>query len=145
VANPRLAFDLREWIVDRAGGIPHILLTAAALGEHLRDQGQDLTAAVGRKLEDRIKHDRGDRGIRALRLFSLLSHAGISGKYGAELSSLCDVFGDGMKPNEVLEELGWLVEHGYAVRGGSFASITIPMLADYGASMVFHIPAPKVV
>lgn len=138
VANPRLAFDLREWIVDRAGGIPHILLTAAALGEHLRDQGQDLTAAVGRKLEDRIKHDRGDRGIRALRLFSLLSHAGISGKYGAELSSLCDVFGDGMKPNEVLEELGWLVEHGYAVRGGSFASITIPMLADYGASMVFQ-------
>ena len=138
-ADSTLAFDLREWIVDRAGGIPHILLTAAALGEHLRGQkGVDLAVAVGRFLEDKIKRDRGDRGIRALRLFSLLSHAGVAGKYESELSSLCVVFGDGMKPNEALEELGWLVEYGYAERGGSFASVAIPMLADYAASMAFQ-------
>ncbi len=127
----RLDFGVESWILDQAGGNPGILLAAVSIGERLRIEGQDFTVGVGREFEKRIKSELGKDVLKCAQLLSPLTHVGISGKFESELKVICDLFGESWKAPNVLSTLRILEEAGLARRGGSFAEITIPILANY--------------
>lgn len=133
-----LDFGVESWILDQAGGNPGILLAAASVGEKLRVEADDFARAVGREFEKRIGSELGRDALKSLELLSPLTHVGVSGKFESELKVICDLFGDGWQTSTVLSQLGALKQAGLAKRGGSFAEVTIPILANYLAAKLLH-------
>ena len=80
----RLDFGMESWILDRAGGNPGILLTAATVAEKLRDGHGDFGAAVGSEFAKRIQLELGQDALSCAELLSLLTHVGVSGKFEFE-------------------------------------------------------------
>lgn len=128
----RLDFGVESWILDRAGGNPGILLAATSIAEKLRDAPEDFEAAVGKEFARRLKSEMGIHTLKCAELLSLLTHVGISGPFQDEVKLICNIFGNGQRnlPN-VITELEGLEKAGLARKGGSFAEITIPFLANY--------------
>jgi hypothetical protein len=128
----RLDFSIESWILDRAKGNPGILLAAASIGEKLRDERGDFEAAVGSEFAKRIESELGADGLKCAELLSPLTHVGISGRFEKELKLICEIFGeDKWEPRTVLAVLEDLEKAGLVRRGGSFAEITAPLLANY--------------
>ncbi len=127
----RLDFGVESWILNQAGGNPGILLAAASVGDKLGAESIDFTEDVGREFEKRIKYQLGQDALKCAELLSPLTHVGISGKFESELKIMCDLFGKGWKAPNVFSTLTILEEAGLARRGGSFAEVTIPILANY--------------
>jgi hypothetical protein len=128
----RLDFGVESWILDRAGGNPGILLAAASVAEKLRDAHGDFGAAVGREFGKRIELELGQDALSCAELLSPLTHVGVSGKFEVEIRLICKIFSGGnWQPGKVLSELEALERAGLARRGGSFAEITTPLLANY--------------
>jgi len=128
----RLDFGVESWILDRAGGNPGILLAATSIAEKLRDAPGDFEAAVGREFARRIESRIGRDALKCAELLSPLTHVGISGHFEAELHLICKIFGDEQwHPARAISELEDLEKAGLAKRGGSFAEITIPFLANH--------------
>lgn len=135
----RLDFGIESWILDRAGGNPGILLAAASVGEKLRDTGVSFEVAIGREFAKRIESKLGGAALKCAELLSPLTHLGISGYFQAELNLICKIFGDGQWDRaRVLSEVEDLEKAGLAKRGGSFAEITIPFLANHLATKLFQ-------
>lgn len=128
----RLDFGVESWILDRAGGNPGILLAAASIADKLRYEAGNFETAVGGEFARRIESDLGGDALRCAELLSPLTHVGISGRFETELKSICDIFVDGQwHPAKVLSEIEDLEKAGLVKRGGSFAEVTIPFLANY--------------
>ena len=126
-----LDFEIEDWIIDHAGGIPGVLLVAASAGPGLRSTLGNFAEAVGKEFEKRIDSELGPDALRCARLFSVMTHVGISGEYESELKQVCEVFGDGWSPHHALSALETLEKAGLARRGGSFAEITVLLLANH--------------
>ena len=126
-----LDFEIEDWIIGHAGGVPGILLAAANVGAGLRRETGDFVEAVGREFERRVKSELGHGALKSVRLFSVLTHVGIEGDFESELAYLCDIFGDGLTPHAALSSLEHLERAGLARRGGSFAEVAIPMVANH--------------
>lgn len=126
-----LDFGIESWILSQAKGIPGILLAAASVGSGLRREAADFIQEVGREFEHRIESELGEDSLHCARLFSALTHVGISGESGSELKLVCEIFGSGWGPPDALAELLRLEQAGLAKRGGSFAEISIPILASH--------------
>ncbi|MBI2998362.1 MAG: ATP-binding protein [Deltaproteobacteria bacterium] len=133
-----LDFGVQSWILDQAGGNPGILLAAASVGEKLRVEAGDFAQAVGEEFERRIKSELGQDALKCAELLSILTHVGVSGKFEAELRVICDLFGEGWQSPTVLAALEVLQHAGLAKRGGSFAEITLPILAYYLAGKLLR-------
>jgi hypothetical protein len=133
-----LDFGVESWILDHAGGNPGILLAAASVRERLRVEAGDFAEAVGEEFERRIRSELGQEALKCAELLSTLTHVGVSGKFEAELRVICDLFGEGRQPPKVLATLEVLVQAGLAKRGGSFAEITLPILAHYLAGKLLR-------
>jgi hypothetical protein len=133
-----LDFEVEDWIIRHAGGIPGVLLAAASVGDKLRLELTNFVEAVGREFEKRIQTELGPDALKCARLFSTLTHVGISGKSEAELKHICDLFGEGWKPHTALLSLADLERAGLARRGGSFAEITLPIFANYLAAQLLQ-------
>lgn len=131
-------FGIEDWILTHAGGNPGVLLTAASLGNALRRDVPSFTEAVGREFERRIKDELGEEKIKCASLISLLTHVGIAGVFESELEVVCQLFGDGWTSHDVLVNLDDLEKAGIARRGGSFAEITLPLLANYLTSKMLR-------
>jgi len=135
----RLDFGIASWILDRAGGNPGVLLAAANIAEKLRSDSGDFETAVGREFARRIKTELGDEVLKCAELLCPLTHVGVSGRFESELGSICELFGEGRwSPAIVLSELEHLTNAGLATRGGSFAEITIPFLANHLAAKLLR-------
>lgn len=135
----RLDFGVESWILDRAGGNPGILLTAASVAEKLRDTYGDFGVAVGKEFAKRIELELGRDALLCAELLSPLTHVGVSGKFDVEIKLICEIFTDGnWQPGKVLSELEPLEKAGLAKRGGSFAEITTPLLANYLATKLLR-------
>lgn len=132
-----LSFEIEAWILRQAGGIPGVLLTAASVGDSLRAGLIDFATTVGRQFEERIRRELGSEMLQSTRLFSILTHVRISGREETDLRHICDVFGEGWTPNRALLSFIDLERTGLAKRGGSFAEITIPLLANYLVAELF--------
>ena len=134
----RLDFGVESWILDRAGGTPGILLAAASVAENLRGKTSDFEDAVGREFEKRIKTALGETALKCAELLSILTHVGISGKFETEVKAVSEIFSGGWQTAEVISVLEKLEGAGVARRGGSFAEVTIPMLANYLAAKLLR-------
>jgi hypothetical protein len=135
----RLDFGVESWILDRAGGNPGILLTAASVAEKLREGHGDFGAAVGREFAKRIELELGQDALSCAELLSPLTHVGVSGQFESEMKVICELFGGGRwQPGKVLAELEALEKAGLAKKGGSFAEITTPLLANYLATKLLR-------
>lgn len=126
-----LDFEIEDWIIDQSGGVPGILLDAASAGPGLRRILGNFAEEVGNEYEKRIESELGPDALRCARLFSVMTHVGISGEYESELNLVCEAFGDGWTPHHALSALETLEKAGLARRGGSFAEITVPLLANH--------------
>lgn len=131
-AGHPLDFELEDWIIEHAGGIPGVLLAAASMGMELRNNREDFEQNAGNALAARIESDLGDEALQVSRLLSCMTHVGIRGSYEEELKHLVRIFGNGLTTNEALVILEKkLIPSGLAKVGGSFATITVPLLANY--------------
>ncbi|MEW6668087.1 MAG: hypothetical protein AB1512_22980 [Thermodesulfobacteriota bacterium] len=126
-----LDFGIQEWIIRQANGFPGIILAAASVGADLRRGPGDFLSKVGREFENRIKLDLGPNALKAARLFSILTHVGISGEWEDEISSICELFGDEYRTGEAIRDLEMLEDAGLARRAGSFGEISISLLGNY--------------
>jgi hypothetical protein len=126
-----LDFGIAEWIISHAKGFPGILLASASLGTELRREPGDFLSNVGKEFEKRINSELGSEVLKAAKLFSILTHVGISGDWEDEIKRVCGLFGDGLLPGEAVRALAMLEEAGIAKRAGSFAEITISILGNY--------------
>lgn len=129
--SPSLDFEIENWIVNQAGGTPGIILAAASIGDQLRDTSLNFSCAVGKEFENRIRVELGTEALKCAQLFSLLEHIGIQGPYKSEIETICHLFGEGWTSHTALSQLHHLEAAGIARRGGSFAQINIPLLANY--------------
>ena len=126
-----LDFEIEDWILRHAGGIPGVLLAAASMGNHLRAEFSNFAQAIGCEFEKQIEKEFGSDALKCARLLSVLTHVGIAGPVGNELRYICELFGEGWTPNSALLSLDRLERAGLAKRGGSFAEITLPLLANH--------------
>ena len=131
-----LDFDLVDWIPRHAGGVPGELFAAASVGNILRHDLTSFVDAVGHELTSPPIRDTALRHS-SYRLFSVLTHVGISGTVEAEIRHICDLFGEGWTPHTALASLRVLERAGIARRGGSFR-ITLPLLANYLVSQLLQ-------
>ncbi len=138
VTGQPLGFEIETWILGQAGGIPGILLAAASVGNSLQSGLGNFARAVAQAFETRIREELGPDALKCARLFSILTHVGILGEVEAELRLICHLFGDGWTPNTALLFLADLDQAGLARRGGSFAEITPPLLANYLVSQLLQ-------
>jgi len=126
-----LDFGIEEWIIRQAKGVPGIILAAASVGSELRREAGDFVTSIGKEFEKRIQTELGNDATRCAELFSILTHVGISREFEIEIRHICDLFGNGWKPADAIRVLETLEQAGLARRGGSFAEISIPILANY--------------
>ena len=133
-----LDFDLVDWITRHAGGVPGVLLAAASVGNTLRHDLTSFVDAVGHEFARRLQSEHGVEALKCVRLFSVLTHVGISGTVETEIRHICDLFGEGWTPHTALASLRVLERAGIARRGGSFAEITLPLLANYLVSQLLQ-------
>lgn len=133
-----LDFDIEEWILDHSGGIPGVLLAAAAVGKDLRSQSQNFVLEVGKEFERRIKDELGAEQLKCAQLFSVLEHVGIAGSFKSELDLICELFSGGLTSGEALQGLTNLEKAGVAKLGGSFAEVSQPLFANYLVSQLLH-------
>ncbi len=134
-----LDFGVESWILDRAGGNPGILLAAATVAETLRTESGNFETGVGQEFARRIELELSGNSLKCAELLSPLTHVGISGRFEKEIRAICDIFGDGhWNLTEVFSELESLEKTGLAKRGGSFAEISIPFLANHLVSALLR-------
>jgi hypothetical protein len=133
-----LDFDMVDWMTRHAGGVPGVLLAAASVGNTLRHDLTSFVDAVGHEFERRIQSEIGVDALKCARLFSVLTHVGISGTAETELKHICDLFGEDWTSHTALISLRVLERVGLARRGGSFAEITLPLLANYLVSQLLQ-------
>jgi hypothetical protein len=137
VAGPSLDFELEDWIVSHADGLPGLLLAAASVGSRLRASTEALgefSAVVGQELEARALRIVGKDGVRAARMLSVLTHVGVDGPHVSELEHITEALGDGTQRPDVLAQVGDLDRVGIARRGGSFITVVPPLLANHLAA-----------
>lgn len=136
VVSPNMPFTIEDWIVEKSGGVPGIILAAAAVGEGLSVHATDFKDRVGEKYAKRIETTFGPQNLKVMRLFSLLTHVGIAGTVATEAGLLRELFGEGIGEEDFREEVERLLEAGILRRRGSFVEVAIPFLANYLAGHV---------
>ena len=123
-------FSLMSWVVGQAGGNPGILLNAARLGADLRKSTATFADSVAQAFEARTRRELGDSALEILRLLSLLIRVGVRGRAAQEIQSICNVFGNGIQVNAVLNKLSALDRAGVVRLRGSFAEVSPPLFAN---------------
>ncbi len=126
-----LDFEIQEWILSQAGGIPGVILAAASIANTLRQSHTAFTTAVGREFERRLRQELGPAALQSACLFSLLTHVGIAGPHDSEIQTICEIFGDGQSPHDTIAHLPELEKSGLVKRIGYFVELSLPVLANH--------------
>ncbi|MBI4249588.1 MAG: hypothetical protein HY611_08800 [Elusimicrobia bacterium] len=126
-----LPFEIANWICQKSGGIPGVILAAAAVGEGLRADAADFGTRVGEEFAQRVETQFGSQGLQAARLASILSQVGVTNKVEVEAQLICELFGDGMTVPDFTKEAMRLIEAGVLRRRGSYVEAAIPLLANF--------------
>jgi hypothetical protein len=143
VIGRSLDFGISDWIVRNSGGLPGVLLAAASVGADLRSTQADFSEAVGREFELRLRNELGENALHYARLFSIMTHVGITGRYEAELESLCRNLDNGASVRQAIEVLPDLESAGLTKRTGSFVEITPLILARYFSQQLLSSSRPE--
>lgn len=128
VANPHIDSDVVDYILQRAGGIPFVILNGAQYGNELREKAGTLQQRLAQKFSARIERDVGADGLEALRLISPLQWTAGTGER-SELPLLCELFPQSSNATRIADLLDRLVRMGFARRRGDFYTVTPPIFA----------------
>jgi len=131
-AGAKLDYSVESWVIEKAGGNPGVLISAAVVGEQLRIEGVSFLEQVGSALESRARTI-GSLRLEHLRLLSVMMAVGYNGDASRELEILCEAFG-GIRPNEILSEVRPMVRSGFVRISGSYLEVVPPVLANYLAN-----------
>lgn len=136
-ANSNLDNALSDWIVQRAGGIPFVILSAAQIGEDLRGNTGSLKQGLSALFVKRVEKELGPQGAEILRIVSPLQSVAIMGEK-ADLTLLLKTFQQPMTTARAIELLERLEKLGVVRRRGRFATVTPPLFAAVLAEAVFN-------
>ena len=78
-AGAKLDVAARDWVIEQAGGIPDVILSAAQLGADLRPQAQNLKARLAEHNRKRVVKEVGQDAMEILRSLSVLQSVRIEG------------------------------------------------------------------
>ncbi|QIN84411.1 hypothetical protein GBA63_18520 [Rubrobacter tropicus] len=144
-AGPSLDFGLEQWVIERAGGNPDILLTAASVGPDLRARAGSFSEQVGKAFERRVKRKLGEEALKVLTLLSLLPQVGVARAALEELEAVLENFGDGATKHDILGTLDSLVAAGLVRPRGSYAEVTPTFFANHLCAMALRGRASELV
>jgi hypothetical protein len=125
-----------DWVVQQAGGVPEILLSAAELGPALRDKSGDLKHSLAEIYRKRIEKELGAAAVETLWLLSPLHWVTISGE-GADLPHLLAAFESARDRNMLQTQMKSLELMGYIRHRGDHISVVPPLFAAALAEEVF--------
>ncbi len=132
-AGTKLDFSLQSWVLEKAGGVPGILLMAAGIPD-LRKEAGDFVVQVARAFEERAKRILDTEAVKSLGLISLLTHLGVEGEAQKEAELACDLFGGGLNLNGIKRAIPSLADAGLVRPAGSYVEALPPLLANYLAA-----------
>lgn len=121
-----LTYEIEEWLIEKAGGNPGVLLAGAMVGEGIREASGDFIGKVGSAFEKLIRKELGDEALKCVEMSSVMTHVGVSGKVKSELEDTLDIFGEGLTAHQAHQSLEKLETAGFIKRGGSYVEITMP-------------------
>ncbi|MBI2840138.1 MAG: hypothetical protein HYX75_17620 [Acidobacteria bacterium] len=131
-----LPFEIEDWITEKSGGVPGVVLAAARVGEGLRIGSADFRDQVGQEHAKRIEARLGEHSLRVAEAFSLLTYVGVAGKVESHAQALRELFLGVISEAELGDEMRRLSEAGILRRRGSYVEMTIPLLAEHLAARV---------
>lgn len=117
-----------DWVVQQAGGVPEILLSAAELGPALREKSGDLKKGLAAAYRKRVESELGPDAIAALRLLSALHWVAILGKE-SDLPRLLVTIGRGIGQSRVVDFVKPLEKMGFLRCRGEHVSVVPPLFA----------------
>jgi hypothetical protein len=117
-------WGLLTWIVEKAGGLPEVLLAAASLRGELRDKVKDFYSEVGRQFSRRLENELGAQAVAATQAVSLL--AGLTEQ---DLEIVCNVMN--LRVAEVRAQFPDLERSGWLFRRGPFWEVAPPIFAQF--------------
>lgn len=127
LAGATFDYALRYWVIQRAGGIPGLLLLAVSLGGSLRETTENFFERVGQAFELRVRNELGGHAVSALQVLSLLTRV-----HESELGVLTDVMEQ--KPGKLSEAMDPLQSSGLLLKRGPFYEVHPPVFAQFLAS-----------
>lgn len=126
-----LDYGFRLWIETWAEGNPGLILEAAALGPDIKKEPGSMADKIGRQYEIKMRREFGDDAIRVLTLLSLMRYVGIKGKRSEEIERICELFGDGITINSILNKIDELKETRVLNVRGSYTAVRPLFLASH--------------
>lgn len=124
----RFDYALETWILEHAGGVPAVIVSAAAIGSALRPKAGTFAEQVGSEYIKRAGDRFSDSEISALAAASLLTHVRVEGDEHAEIRSLCRVVG--IEANTFLNAIDRFQDAGLIRRVGSYLETIPPAMAN---------------
>jgi hypothetical protein len=140
MAEPEFDYNIFFWVLERAGGIPRILLMAAKYGKDLRSNTDSFTDAIAKETAKWIKLRLGNDTLKVLSLLSLLSQVrvGINRTSTEEIEPICKVFGGSTDVNSVSTKLPMLEKAGFLRTRNFDSEVLPPLLANHLAASLLR-------
>jgi hypothetical protein len=126
--NADLEHRLRDWIVQQAGGIPGVLIEAAALGEELHRESGSLRKQLSQQLRQSLEAEAGKDAVVLLKALSPLVYVRV-GVQSSELQVLLSHIAPEVQVATVLHRLSDFEALGFLRRQGEYVGVVPPMFA----------------
>ena len=126
--NSGIDRQLRDWVVQQAGGIPGVLIEAALVGEELHRKSGSLRKQLSRKLKQSLEEKAGKDALAILQVLSPLAYVRLGGE-SPELQVLLPYIAPEIQVNTVLRRLADFEALGFLRRQGDYVAVVPPMFA----------------
>jgi hypothetical protein len=126
--NADLEHRLRDWIVQQAGGIPGVLVEAAALGEELHREAGSLRKQLSQKFRHSLETKAGRDALLLLKALSPLVYVRVIAQ-SSELQVLLSHIAPEVQLATVLHRLSEFEALGFLRRQGEYVAVVPPMFA----------------
>jgi hypothetical protein len=123
-----LEHRLRDWIVQQAGGIPGVLVEAAARGEELHHESGSLRKQLSQKLKQNLEAKAGKDALVLLKALSPLVYVRVGGQ-STELQVLLSHIAPEIQVASVLHRLAEFEALGFLRKQGEYVAVVPPMFA----------------
>lgn len=128
--NADFDYSVESWIVKQAGGNPGILLIAAELVPDFRNENNHFLSEITNTLKQKVdKHFNGNF-LKILQILSLLTYIGIKDNLYEEIELVCQFFGHGIQPSQIIKEIDEIEKAGYVQVRGLYIEVIPPLLAN---------------
>jgi hypothetical protein len=128
-----LEHRLRDWIVQQAGGIPGVLVEAAALGEELHRESGSLRKQLSQKLTQSLEAKAGRDALVLIQVLAPLAYVRVGGE-SPDLKVLLAHIAPEVQEVTVVRRLGEFEALGFVRKHGEYVAVVPPMFA----AGVFH-------